>query len=230
LGLKAAGYWLSATKELDDFECRPAPEWKGAGPVPIQNVAVERFFNLPCPDCAGPGAIEGAEVSLKPESPAENYTSAEILEAVKTLTAQHKTALVKLAKVYAMKTSFGHEDLLQEACMRVLDGRREWPRNVAVVPFLAGVMRSIAWDWQAERYHESAKVDDIVYEDQAAAARIDARKIIALFDDDPIAQKMIIALLDGARGEELRKLSGLTKTEYESKRVKIRRRIERVWY
>ena len=114
--------------------------------------------------------------------------------------------------------------------MRVLGGRREWPRSVGVIPFLAGVMRSIAWDWQVERRDESVDVNEVGYEDQTASAKIDTVRTIALFDDDPIAQKMIIALLDGARGEELRKLSGLTKTEYESKRVKIRRRIERVWY
>ena len=98
-----------------------------------------------------------------------------------------------------------------------------------MVPFLAGVMKSIAWDWQAERRDEGTDVGDIGYEDQAAAARIDLQKIIGLFDDDPVAQKMVIALLDGARGEELRELSGLTKTDYESKRTKIRRRIEKVW-
>ena len=167
-------------------------------------------------------------MSLEPESPAETYTAAEILEAVKTLTAQHKTALVKLAKAYAMKTSFDYEDLLHEAYTRILDGKRVWPRSVAVVPFLAGVMKSIAWDWRAERRDESVEVGDVGYEDQTAAARIDLQKIIGLFDDDPIAQKMVIALLDGARGEELRELSGLNKTEYESKRAKIRRRIERV--
>ena len=168
-------------------------------------------------------------MSLEPESPAENYTAAEIKEVVKTLTAQHKTALVKLAKAYAMKTSFGYEDLLHEAYTRVLDGKRVWPRSIAVVPFLAGVMKSIAWDWQDERRDEGIEVGDVGYEDRTAAARIDLQKIIALFDDDPIAQKMVIALLHGARGEELRELSGLNKTEYESKRAKIRRRIEKLW-
>ena len=95
-----------------------------------------------------------------------------------------------------------------------------------MVPFLAGVMKSIAWDWR--RRDESVEVGDVGYEDQTAHVRIDLQKIIGLFDDDPIAQKMVIALLDGARGEELRELSGLNKTEYESKRAKIRRRIERV--
>jgi DNA-directed RNA polymerase specialized sigma24 family protein len=192
-------------------------------------VVQQKIFDGPRPNRAGLGAIKGAEVSLELESPAETYTAAEIVEAVKSLSTQHKTALMKLARAYAMKTSFGHEDLLQEACMRVLDGRRQWPRSVAVVPFLAGVMRSIASDWQVERRDQSVELHDVGYEDQTAAVRIDALKIIALFDDDPIAQKMVIALLDGARGEELRELSGLTKTEYESKRTKIRRRLEKAW-
>jgi hypothetical protein len=98
-----------------------------------------------------------------------------------------------------------------------------------VVPFLAGVMRSIAWDWQAERHNEEVDLNELGYEDQTASAKIDTLKTIALFDDDPIAQKMVIALLDGARGEELRELSGLTKKEYDAKRAKIRRRIERLW-
>jgi DNA-directed RNA polymerase specialized sigma24 family protein len=166
-------------------------------------------------------------VSPEQESPAEAYTAAEIVDAVKSLSVQHKTALIKLARAYAVKTSFGHEDLLQEAWMRVLDGRREWPRSVAVVPFLAGVMKSIAWDWQTERRDDNVEVGDIGYEDQSAAARIDLQKIIVLFD--PIARKMVIAMLDGARGEELRESSGLTKTEYESKRTKIRRRLEKAW-
>ena len=168
-------------------------------------------------------------MSPEQECPAGTHTAAEIVEAVKSLSTQHKTALMKLARVYALKTNVGQEDLLQEAWLRVLDGRREWPRSVGVIPFLAGVMRSIAWDWQVERHNESVEVNEVGYEDQTAAAKIDALKTVALFDDDPIAQKMVIALLDGARGEELRELSGLTKTEYESKRAKIRRRIEKVW-
>jgi DNA-directed RNA polymerase specialized sigma24 family protein len=169
-------------------------------------------------------------VALDLESPAETYTAAEIAEAIRTLAAPQKTALVKLAKAYAMKTGFGHEDLLQEALMRVLDGRRDWPRSVAAVPFLAGVMRSIAWDWRAECHVDHGEAGDVAaYDDQTAAARIDLRKIIALFDDDPIAQRMLIALMDGTRGEELRELSGLGRTEYESKRTKIRRRLEKAW-
>jgi hypothetical protein len=38
-----------------------------------------------------------------------------------------------------------------------------------------------------------------------------------MFDDDPIAQKILRGWLDGLKEEELLKLSGLSQTEYESK-------------
>jgi hypothetical protein len=68
---------------------------------------------------------------------------------------------------------------------------------------------------------------DVAVQERNANAAIDAMRIIALFDDDTIAMKMVIAMMDGARGEELLSISGLGKTEYESKRTKIRRRIEK---
>jgi hypothetical protein len=71
-------------------------------------------------------------------------------------------------------------------------------------------------------------VDDIGYVNHSATARIDVRKMLALFDDDPVAQKIFIAMLEGARGEELRELSGLSAKDYETKRTKMRRRLEKM--
>jgi RNA polymerase sigma-70 factor (ECF subfamily) len=50
---------------------------------------------------------------------------------------------------------------------------------------------------------------------------------MALFEDDPIAQEILKLMADGARGDDIRKATGLSPTEYESKRRKIRRRIEK---
>jgi hypothetical protein len=46
---------------------------------------------------------------------AETSTAAEISRAVGSLTTAQKTALVKIAKAYAWKTRYGHEDLIQTA-------------------------------------------------------------------------------------------------------------------
>ena len=97
-----------------------------------------------------------------------------------------------------------------------------------MVPFFAGVIKSIAWDWRIGVRHKSAEVDDVGKEDQSAVVTIDAQKIVAPFGDDPIAQKMLIALMDGAMGKELQEISGLTKKDYESKRTKIRWRLEKL--
>jgi hypothetical protein len=43
--------------------------------------------------------------------------------------------------------------------------------------------------------------------------------------DDPIARNMV-AVMGGARGEELQAISGLGEVAYASKRTKIRRRVE----
>ena len=59
-------------------------------------------------------------------------------------------------------------------------------------------------------------------------ASIDSAKIVAMFADDLVAQKIVFGMMEGARGEELQRSSGLGNVEYESKRRKIRRRIEKL--
>jgi len=98
-------------------------------------------------------------VSLEVELPTETYTLAEVSRALRDLSAKDKTLLVKIARAYAWKTSYGHEDLIQEALTRVLEGKRAWPRKLPVAVFLRGVMRSIASDWPPERHDDAVQVD-----------------------------------------------------------------------
>lgn len=151
----------------------------------------------------------------------------EVEIAVARLTDGEKTALMKIAILFARKTPYDHQDLVQEALARILSGRRAWPRDANTLLFLGGVIRSIAWEWKRERPFEVTGTTDVTVPERNANAAIDATRIISLFDDDVVAQKMVIAMMDGARGEELQSISGLGKTEYESKRTKIRRRIEK---
>jgi DNA-directed RNA polymerase specialized sigma24 family protein len=208
-------FWLSSGRELHDT-------------VTTDIAMSGKKCCRRCPNSLASNALGGAEVSLQAELPAERYSTVEIYQSLQSLSAAQKTALNKIARTFAKQTRYGHEDLIQEAYLRVLGGKREWRRTVAAVPFLCAVMRSIAWDWRTESHDVHADVEAIGYEDHTAAVRIDAQKIAELFSDDPVAQKIIIALMDGARGEELRGISGLTQTEYESKRTKIRRRLEKV--
>jgi DNA-directed RNA polymerase specialized sigma24 family protein len=161
-----------------------------------------------------------------------HHLPTEALAAIKSLSDGEKAALLKVAKVYARTrlTRYGHEDLLQEAIVRVLEGTRRWPTGVPFMAFMCGTMRGIAWDWRGESQDGASDENELaILEEGNAIARIDAQKLLTLFADDPVAQKLIVGMMEGARGEDLWESSGLTRTEYESKRRKIRRRIERLW-
>jgi hypothetical protein len=147
--------------------------------------------------------------------------------ALASLSDAEKTALAKIARLYARKTPYDKEDLIQEALARVLSGRRAWTKDIGPVLFLGGVIRSIAWDWKSEGPLDDTRSTDLKIEERNAIAVIDAARIVALFDDDLVARNMVAAMIDGARGEELQAISGLGKVAYESKRTKIRRRIEK---
>ena len=173
--------------------------------------------------------VSSIDVSTAAPGPAAASLSlAEARVAIRALNVADKAALMKLACLYARKTPYDHEDLLQEAMCRVLAGARAWPRHVAALPFLWGVVRSIAWEWKKEFVECDLDTTDFDGEERRAIANLDVVKVLALFDDDPVAKIIVRGMMEGARGQELQQLSGLDKTEYESKRTKIRRRIEKL--
>lgn len=163
-----------------------------------------------------------------PELAAATLSLAEARAAIGTLSVADMTALTKIARLYAKKTPYDYEDLVQEATCRVLAGARTWPRDVAPLPFLWGVVRSIAWEWKRENIERAPEAADVEAEERRANANIDVRRILDQFKDDPVAQMIVVGMMEGLRGTELQELSGLSKTEYESKRTKIRRRLEKL--
>jgi len=133
---------------------------------------------------------------------------------------------MKIAAKYAKLTPYEAEDLLQEAKLRALGERRKWPRGLPATTFFWGVMRSIAWEWKRKDDRLDEDIGDKGAGEGTILGGIHAMEIIKAFDDDPIAKTILLAMRAGSRGEELLKLSGLSPTDYESKRRKIRRRIE----
>jgi len=167
-------------------------------------------------------------------------SEAEVRSEISSLTDGERTKLIKIARHYG-KGRIGFEEpdeLVHEAICRVLAGKREWPRDLEKLGFLAGVIKSIAGDRKralrrdlkrtVPLNEEMEKVGDKGAEARGIQAMLDVKRVITLFDDDPIAQKLVMGMVDGARGEELEQASGLSPTEYESKRKKIRRRIEKL--
>jgi RNA polymerase sigma-70 factor (ECF subfamily) len=170
---------------------------------------------------------------------------AEIESAIRSLSAVEETAIMKIAFQYAKLTSYGAKDLVQETCVRALEGRRAWPRGLSATQFFWGVIRSVADEWRRRDVPVDRDIEDIAAdeghrwgnarllpqttaEERVILDRNYITEILKAHDDDPIAQKIIRGMADGAKGDELLKISGLSQTEYESKRRKIRRRAEKL--
>lgn len=168
--------------------------------------------------------------SERGEDSAPVLPQSEIAALVKALTHGQKTALVKVARLYARKTTYEYEDLLQEAFSRVLAGDRTWRRDLPAVTFFSGVMRSIAWEWRRNdgSFVEEFELSDEGVEARGVIARLDVQRVLSLFDDDTVARKLAVQMMVGTKAEELQAAFGLSSTEYESKRKKIRRRIEKL--
>jgi DNA-directed RNA polymerase specialized sigma24 family protein len=151
----------------------------------------------------------------------------EVRNEINSLTAGERTKLIRIASYYARISFEEPDELVHEAICRVLEGKREWPRDLEKLRFLAGVIKSIAGDRKRalertvpldeEREIGEARRGLMDYEGTEARgirAKLDVKRIMIFFADDPIAH--------------LERASGLSPTEYESKRKKIRRRIEKL--
>jgi hypothetical protein len=148
---------------------------------------------------------------------------------------------MRLAVLWRPRTSF------RRAFAEPLDGRK-CPVSVDMVRFLAEAMRSIR-DGELKRAKrrpvlvsppppEGAQEQDAIdsapnAEERLAAADEDGarerkrQQVIGLFADDLAAQVIVEGMLEGTRGEDLRALTDLDPTAYQSKRRLIRRRIEK---
>jgi RNA polymerase sigma-70 factor (ECF subfamily) len=148
----------------------------------------------------------------------------------------------------AQQHAFGRpvqaDDLLQMAFASSLDGR-SCPANVDVVRFLAEAMRSIAdgevdkarrrvilvpvprtgveQDEEVEFPDDCPSVEERMVSDENVAQMRAA--VLALFDDDAVVRDMVEGIMADMTAEELRELTGLDQTAYDSKRRLIRRRI-----
>ena len=127
-------------------------------------------------------------------------------------------------------------DLLQEAFARVLNGTRHCPANVPIDVFMTGVMRSIrAEHWRrkavmetAVSLHETEMRDPAPDPERVVLAQQELEAIGELFADDPIVTHIMTGLGDGLSAEEIRAKYGLSNTEYDSGRKRMRRAVLRV--
>jgi DNA-directed RNA polymerase specialized sigma24 family protein len=137
------------------------------------------------------------------------------------------------------------DDLLQEAITRVLVGSRRQPQGVKMVAFLAGIMRSLrAEHWRRARQgpgsgdtlridhkrdlsKEAALRDSAPDPEQSLMAREELCAIEGLFAGDMVALRIIAGLAEGRSAAQIRDAAGISKTDYDSARRRMRRALLR---
>jgi DNA-directed RNA polymerase specialized sigma24 family protein len=160
--------------------------------------------------------------------------------ALDLLTEMDLLRLKSIARVYGrgLPPEVAWEDLLQEALTRVITGSRRPPEGLRTVAFVAGVLRSLRADyWRRAARESGGREDDdssaLSWPDPAPgpertlSARQELTAIRQLFAEDPTALKIIHGLGEGLSADQIRRTAGLSKTDYDSARRRMRRTLLR---
>jgi DNA-directed RNA polymerase specialized sigma24 family protein len=173
-------------------------------------------------------------------------TEEEIRAALEALTVSDRLRLKAFAKlrVRGLGARVGgpdrEEDLLHEAFVAVLEGRRKWkPASVSMVDLLAGVVRSISSHWAEGFDPETALLESELSPDpkrpsplaMAPSGRPDQERELAakqelenlqrFFKDDDIVVLIIEGFREGMTGPEICEALGLSRTDYEAGRKRM---------
>ena len=179
----------------------------------------------------------------------ETATTEECAAALRALSDADLQRVEELARLRAVGlASLDWRDLLHEAMVRMLTGKRRWPRDVPLVVFLRETMRSIASNQR--RQQETAAVvaesetradpetgdgavamaadSSTAPEARTAAAQTLAR-IEALFEDDADALAVMAGMASGQSPAEIRQEHAMDETRYASTQRRVRRGLARAF-
>jgi hypothetical protein len=182
-------------------------------------------------------APPGNQESAKKRSPEEIATM------IVGLTPKQKKQLSKAAHIYG-GSHIHADDLLQSAFHLAVEGQRRCPEDVAIVPFLCGVMKSVSSGERMKQKRRGihhvikthgqeitavdppdprADIEELIY------AVKTCRHIMSLFERDPKAREILELLRQECDVDEIRARTGLSDVAYQSKRRKIRRVLAKVY-
>jgi DNA-directed RNA polymerase specialized sigma24 family protein len=163
----------------------------------------------------------------------------EVQLALRALTADNLKKLALAARYWVHRyrldrVGISHEELLNEAITRTLDGIRNWkPKNVDFVKFLDEVMHSIA-NHEYEELDRRRSIDSPAAEIQSKLAvlhiadpEIDIEAIEAAFADDPQVLEFLWHKADGKTIPETAEEMGVDSKQIEAIKKRTQRRITR---
>ena len=180
----------------------------------------------------------------------EIATREECAEALRQLSDEDYERLEKIARLRVIGLhAVEWRELLHDAIARLLDGRRQWPRNVPLVVFLRETMRSIAsdhWrrldgpvvvaesemgaDGEAEGGPVASAVDEMAQPERRASAEETMGQIENAFEGDGEALRVLAAMASGRSPRETQHEIGMDETRYASTLRRIRRRLRREFH
>lgn len=173
-------------------------------------------------------------------------TITEVEVALSALSDADLTRLKQIAQLRSAGLStVTREDLINEAVVRSLLGKRHWPRSIPFIAFLAQTIRSIANEEWRRLDHEQTRVeadlgsnedDDQPIADLAVDHTTPEREVVArrtlhdielLFQNDSEATTILRGLAEGSTPEQIQTSGSLTPTQYASAQRRIRRKLAR---
>ena len=157
----------------------------------------------------------------------DRFTVAEIRDSVDSLTKPDLARLDLAARGFSSLCGLDADDLVQEALTRALEGRRTCGRGTLFVPFICGVMKSLASD-EINIRREGRRPVTVLRDgepvppdaptltptpEQSAISAIDDRPILASIaagaEGDEQLQFLIEGICDQMRGAKLQELLGV---------------------
>ncbi|MGE4240686.1 hypothetical protein [Ramlibacter sp.] len=170
--------------------------------------------------------------------------SAQVIAAWSGMSENDLLILRRMAKSLLDGTNYSEPmDLMHEALIRTLDGRRNWAQGVPFSVFLGNAMRSIASAERSHRGRVRVDFDDFVAEmDAVECAPSAEHEAIALqqvamtqkvvdalrqkLAGDEAAQKVLSGIAAGLSPAEIREALNMDQHAYEAARKRISRRLK----
>lgn len=174
---------------------------------------------------------------------------AEVKLELESMSTADRVRVERLAQyAFAGVSGISHEDLLQEAYMKLLSGERIWHRGFAAVPAIASVLDSMASNYRKRETNGPVESGMVVVTTEATEdadllvrnvepvgtvtpedAAYDAqqlKQLEALLADDEDATLVAWEWAMGRRGKEAIEALGMSENQYEAARKRLLRKLE----
>ena len=184
--------------------------------------------------------MDGRDPGARPAGDGGHFTTDEVAEEIDAMTDADRAKALSLAGMYAARCKGEALDLYQEAIARALGGERRCRREVTLLLFLNGIMKSLASQaiesWKAGHRPVQASEEvimaveaDAPSPERVVASRRDDGALLSRIrtevEDDFQLQLLLEGIIDGLRGVELERLIEVDAKALASLQRKFQRRI-----